>query len=588
MIVYRDAELLVDPRVLLGECIALLRTMADRETADHALVVRVLIDIGELEATTTDLLFPAADDVSPIVEIWHRAAMAIGRLFVASWVHGSNRVSAAAIEALWSLEPLLAIVRTGTVRLRVAEGYAYYALFPESYIAAATLFRRGRPPGTAVCIGVRSIGTSLSAVVGAALEAEGWKVSRLTLRPRGAPFDRRPVLTPDLARRIASQRHADFLVIDEGPGLSGSSICGVADVISGLGVPDRRITLFPSWSADGATFNSERSRERWRRHAKFCCSFEDTWLSRGILGQTLEDLSGGAWRRRCYADSAKYPAVHPQHERRKYMATLPSGEKVLFKFTGLGRSGMIKYARGERLAGAGFTPPVIGLRDGFLMQTFIPGRPLRRVNANAAVMRAAARYLAHLRRSSDETRVSWEPLVEMIDVNVSEGLGPGWRDRLGDLERFRPALATAPAVALDGRTMPHEWLATPHGILKTDAADHHDDHFFPGPQEIAWDVAGFTAEFGLSRRATLDFANAVGSLSGDHSLHARLPFYAVAYRACRLGYTTLAAQTLGNSDDGRRMTALSGRYRRQLAFSIVELGDSLRRPISIPALATPN
>ena len=167
------------------------------------------------------------------------------------------------------------------MRLRVAEGYAYYALYPETYIAAATLFRSGRLPGTAVCVGVRSIGTSLSAVVGAALEAEGWDVLSVTLRPRGPPFERRPVLTPDLAQWIKRRRHADFLIIDEGPGLSGSSMCGVADVISGLGVPDRQITFLPSWPADGGTFNSESSLQRWRRHAKFCCSFEDIWLSRG-------------------------------------------------------------------------------------------------------------------------------------------------------------------------------------------------------------------------------------------------------------------------------------------------------------------
>ncbi len=100
-------------------------------------------------------------------------------------------------------------------------------------------------------------------------------------------------------------------------------------------------------------------------------------------------------------------------------------------------------------------------------------------------------------------------LVEMIEVNVSEGLGSDWLSRLGDLERFRPLVANAPALAMDGRMMPHEWLATDAGILKTDAIDHHDDHFVPGPQDIAWDVAGFAAEFGLSSRTVRDFAESI-------------------------------------------------------------------------------
>ncbi len=127
------------------------------------------------------------------------------------------------------------------MRLRVPEGYAYYALYPETYVAASRLFLNGRERGTAVCVGIRSIGTSLSAVVGATLELEGWEVHPLTLRPRGDPFRRRPVLTRELAHWLERQEQAYFLVIDEGPGLSGSSLCGVADVISELGVPDARI-----------------------------------------------------------------------------------------------------------------------------------------------------------------------------------------------------------------------------------------------------------------------------------------------------------------------------------------------------------
>ncbi len=418
----------------------------------------------------------------------------------------SNRLSAAAMEALWSLEPLRTTIPRGTVRLRVAEGYAYYALYPETYFAAAHLFRSGRTPGTAVCVGVRSIGTSLSAVVGAALEAEGWHVLSVTLRPRGAPFQRRPVLTSDLARWVESRRDADFLIIDEGPGLSGSSMCGVAGVISGLGVPDRRITLFPSWSADEGTFNSEDVAPALAPAREVLLFFRGhlavTRHSRAEAGRSCPVAAGGAAAMRT---QRIYPAVHPQHERRKYLATLPSGEQILFKFAGLGRYGEAKHARAEQLAEAGFTPRVLGLRDGFLMQSFVPGRPLRLADADAALMSAAARYLAHLRCSSDESLICWEPLLEMIEVNISEGLGPVWRDRLGDLGRFRPLLIGAPAVAVDGRMMPHEWLATPQGLVKTDATDHGDDHFFPGPQDIAWDVAGFAVEFGLRRaeRGTL-------------------------------------------------------------------------------------
>jgi hypothetical protein len=586
LIVYRDGEHLVEPRALLGECEGLLRTIAEGRGADHALAVRLLIDFGELESAVADMLFPNADDVSPVADLWRRAALAVGRLFVFSWLQrGAERFRAAATGALSSIGQLWGSVQAGALRLHVPEGYAYYGLYPETYVAAASLFQSGRKPGAAVCIGVRSIGTSLSAVVGAALEIEGWRVVPLTLRPRGHPFHRRPILGRELRERLQSQQQAVFLIIDEGPGLSGSSFCGVAEVLSQLGVPDDRIVVFPSWPAEGSTFNSEVSRERWRRHQRFCCSFEEAWLVRGVLGAELQDISGGAWRSGCYTHPADYPAVHPQHERRKYLARLPSsGERVLFKFAGLGRYGVAKHARAERLAEAGFTPPVLGLRDGFLVQIYAAGRPLRREDADARLLHAAARYLAHLRRNGAVSgSACFESLAQMVKVNVVEGLGAPWRSRMGDLERFRTMVAASPALAIDGRMMPHEWLETSRGILKADATDHGDDHFFPGPHDSAWDVAGFAVEFGLSGRVKGDFADAVAALSGDRHLQLRLPFYTVGYLASRLGYATLAAQTLGQSPDGARMTALAQRYRRQLRLSIARLGQAACTSISLPA-----
>ena len=42
-------------------------------------------------------------------------------------------------------------------------------------------------------------------------------------------------------------------------------------------------------------------------------------------------------------------------------------------------------------------------------------------------------------------------------------------------------------VIADSRMQPHEWLLTPAGqVLKTDSGSHGDDHFFPGPTDIAW------------------------------------------------------------------------------------------------------
>jgi hypothetical protein len=112
--------------------------------------------------------------------------------------------------------------------------------------------------------------------------------------------------------------------------------------------------------------------------------------------------------------------------------------------------------------------------------------------------------------------------------------------------------------------LPHEWIQTPRGLVKTDALDHHADDFFPGSRDIAWDVAGTIVELGLDEARMKYFVEQYRARSGDGSIDLRVPFYRAAYLAYRIGYTTLAAETLAGTDDGRAFIALRERYRRSL------------------------
>jgi hypothetical protein len=119
-------------------------------------------------------------------------------------------------------------------------------------------------------------------------------------------------------------------------------------------------------------------------------------------------------------------------------------------------------------------------------------------------------------------------------------------------------------IAVDGRMLPHEWIQSPAGLVKTDALDHHDDDFFPGCRDIAWDLAGAIAEFGLNHRAASALVTAYRGLSGDAAIAARLPFYQAAYLAYRLGYVRLAAGTVADAADASRFETLYQTYRHQL------------------------
>src|SRR4051812_26576889 len=69
--------------------------------------------------------------------------------------------------------------------VKVPEGFEFYALYPEQYCASAVRWAAEHHCAApqAVVVGIRSIGTTLSALVAAALNANGWQAHRFTLRP---------------------------------------------------------------------------------------------------------------------------------------------------------------------------------------------------------------------------------------------------------------------------------------------------------------------------------------------------------------------------------------------------------------------
>ena len=553
MIVYSDRRRSESPRELLGR---LLRGLASPAPDASAL----LIEAGVLEAGIVDAVSPEVDGGSPLAG---RLSDAMLDLAMAAR-DGEGRLAA----ARGRLAGLAEHLPPGRIEVSEPEGFAFYALYPETYAEAARRFVRAERPGSALVVGVRSIGTTLSAVVAAELLAQGVRASRITVRPRGHPWDRELRLAPDLKEALAAAEHV--LVVDEGPGISGTSFASVAEAASAAGVPDGRIHLFPSWDPDGSGLRSERARAVWPRVRRWTGSFEETFLETGRLaaawgGGTIRDLSGGLWREVAYPTQGqeRWPAVQPQHERRKYLLERADGTRLLLRFVGLGERGPRMLARAERQAAGGLAPPVLGLRDGFLALEWLDGtaadadgawRPGRtRGRPDADWMDAMGRHLAPIAAEPAEA-VRFDDILAMTRLNVAEGLGEAAAECLGWMERMRAAVEARPALAVDGRMLPQEWLRTSRGPIKCDGLDHHDDHFWPGRQDIAWDIAGAMVEWGMDAAARRHLLARYEHHAGaDPGLRGVLPFHEAAYLAWRLGYTTLAADTLGESDDGRRM-----------------------------------
>jgi hypothetical protein len=551
MIVYRAEHREIDVQAALAEQ---RRRLAGRPDADDLLAT--FLRFSELETGLTDAASPEVDELSPLTASLRAAALALAR----AYLRAARRQGAeAALETARLAHATVAVRHLPrSIQVSTPEGYA--ALHPLAYAEAAERFTQGMP-GRAVCIGLRSIGTGLSAMVGAALVERGWTVLLHTLRPRGHPFDRRPALGPLLAGAWRREAGA-FLVIDEGPGLSGSSLCGTADALNALGIADPRIVLLPSWDAPAERLCSPAARARWpRQHKVIAHGRRPGFLAHG------EDLSAGAWRTVLFPAEGDPPAVQPQHERRKYRLRTDEGMRI-YRFAGLAHYGAAKLERSTVLAEAGFGPTPGALRDGYLDQAFITGRPLRAGEATRAFLDTVAHYLGFLaRRFALPHAAPHQFTAAMLVANTGELLGDRWGARAAAMASDSAA-ANAPAVALDGRMLPHEWLDTPQGFRKLDALDHHADHFFPGCNDIAWDLAAVSEEFHLSREAREALLTRFVQLSGDHQVRARLPFQRAAYLAHRLGYATLAGQVLGDTPDGQRFRTLARRYRSRLCAAL--------------------
>lgn len=597
MIVYRKQERTIAP----AHCIMRLRTMLEElergAAADHGRVAEVLIEWGEFESAMTDALCPGRDEESRLTRALRRAGLFAGHMFRLSWEGMPSALLQWAGRLNGALTGVSSFALPETITLREPEGYAHYGLYPETYLAAAQKLFRELHPESVACIGLRSIGTSLSAVVSAALEEEGCVVFPLTLRPREHPFHRRILLSPEFGEYLGALPCSFFLIVDEGPGMSGTSLCCAAEKLSELGIPDEKIVFLPSWEPDGSAFLSEASRTRWGRHRKFSESFENVWISTGRLTRSLPsphllDIGAGKWRSFFYRAEALSPAAHPHHEKRKFLcrdgpfplveragsrAAPPGGRRsaghapLLLRFAGLGRYGRAKHARALTLAEAGFSQAVHGLTSGFLLTDFIPGTPAVRGGAERPLLDTMARYLSFLRKAFPvERTMLFEDIFAMVKRNTLLGLGREWVERLDPLERFRPVVDDCATVAVDGRMLPHEWLLTPDGYRKADAVDHHADQFFPCCQDIAWDIAGGSVEFGFASREEEYLLCSYQTLSGDRGIRGRLPFYRIAYLAYRLGYATFAAVELDTSPDGVKFKAMVRYYAARLREEILK------------------
>ena len=589
MIVFTKQEKRVSPAGYFSQMEYLLERLD--ASPRHEYCVELLMEWGELESGISDRLFAESDCIEQIAVSSREIATLIGRALYLSWEGLFKKLRALLPDIGKKIRKFSSLPLPRKIRTRVPEGYIYYGLYPEMYIEAARAFFKEIRPERAVSIGLRSIGTSLSAAVSGTLTELGVKVESFTLRPRGHPFRRKMLIAPDLEEKFKSLTNHYFLIIDEGPGISGSSFGSTARALSEMGIPDAKIIFFPSHIPEGKSLVTPEARENWQRYRKYLVSFEDEGLSGKVLGQLFYitggagrqwlDISAGNWRSLFYEKESEYPALHPNHEQRKYLCLEEplNGKKIrgpayLMKFAGLGKYGRAKYERGMALSGEGLYPRLHGTGNGFLMRDFVEGRPVAQGDISRDLIDYVARYIATTGKMFQAAeKIPFDPNMKMISENVLETIGKEWSANIGKLEKLRPVITGGAVSAIDGRMMRHEWLVTPGGFLKTDSVAHHIDQFYPRNQDPAWDVAAVTVEFPLKGEEREYLLARYAELAGDPHIGKKLSFYRIAYLAYRLGYTELASLELGSHPDGLRLKSLSDYYAFLLKMELSRLAN---------------
>ncbi len=426
----------------------------------------------------------------------------------------------------------------------------------------------------AAVVGIRSIGCTLSAAVAAALQRRGLRAERITVRPTGHPYDRRTRFSSRqlgwIARRRALCSH--FLVVDEGPGISGSSFLSVGDALLGAGVARERITLVGSRHVDPGTLTARDAAARWRSFRS--CAIGRTSCTPADGGAYL---GGGEWRKMLFADESVWPASWVQMERLKFLSR---DARRLYKFNGLGRFGAAVAERARLLGEAGFSPRLLSHASGFSEFAWVEGRPMNAAEISASVLERVADYCA-LRAREFTTTTSAPQLESMMRFNLGEIFGAESGSGLPALIDERPVIA-------DGRMAPHEWLLTPGGtLLKTDSASHGDDHFFPGPVDIAWDLAGAIIEWGMTTEAAHYMIERYRRRSGDDP-RARIGAYLLAYGVFRAAYCSMAAFALRGSAEEQRLRRAVLHYRTLVQTQLNSLRTPQPKPVRSGYLREPD
>jgi hypothetical protein len=556
MYIFRDGKTAVRGDKLSDQLIeGLLSFNGAKPAAPRTQLLDLLLRAGELECALADAV---SANLSLVASVTDDLANAL--------------VAGLPVDERYLARKISAVEPPEYVTVTATEGFAYYALHPLDFV---DVIKRVQLRSSLVgVIGIRSIGTTISAVVQAALREQGIHAERTTIRPYGHPYDRDAKFDDHQARWITSlcSRQAEFFVVDEGPGMSGSSFLSVGDALLSSGVQRPAISFLGSRMPDPHSLTAPHAAARW---PSFRAHY--TQPTRYLPQEADKYVAGGIWRAEAFTSEDDWPASWLQMERLKFLS---KDRQTLFKFEGIGRFGVAVYDRAQKIHNAGFGPMPMEREEGFGAYRMLHGRLLTEADSDSFVLQRLAEYCAFRSTSMHVSHNPTPELQTMLRFNAQEEFGVNLPDEISELRVERPVIA-------DGRMLPHKWIEADGALIKVDSATHGDDHFFPGPTDIAWDLAGTIIEWNLDYSRARYFLDCYRRRSQDNP-DPRLPAYLLAYSVFRMAYCKMAAAASKGVPEELRLVRGYARYRSHAKHYVQQVSPESVTPMRTQLGSSPD